>query len=492
MRKRSRIRYCIVGILGILLHTARGTSGAELKLPSVFSDGMVLQRDIPAPVWGQAEPGETVTVRFGDQVKTVKADPDGRWLVCLDPLPADSQPKTLTLSGAAATRVIQNVVVGEVWLCSGQSNMAFPVQSALEAPALKATATNSLIRYYGIPRSTALQPQEYVGGRWKVCTTGTVAGCSAAAYCFAAEIFPELGVPVGLLVNSYGGTPIEGWIPPEAFQADPSLADPASAGSTNPVHQPGAIYNAMIHPVKPYAFRGVLWYQGEANGAEGLAYLPRMKALITGWRNAWAAGNPLPPEKRDFPFYYVQLAGYQSPNTNDPAGGDGWAALREAQTRALGVTNTGMACAIDIGQTNNIHPPNKQDVGKRLALWALVKTYGRTGVCSGPLFKSLTVEDGRIRLSFDYTGGGLMVAEKIGLESPRETPAGRLKWFSIAGADKIWNWAEATIDGETVVVSSPSVPKPVAVRYAYTMHPEGVNLYNREGLPAVPFRTDEW
>ena len=240
----------------------------------------------------------------------------------------------------------------------------------------------------------------------------------------------------------------------------------------------------MIHQITRFPIKGALWYQGEANGGDGDIYTTKMQALIGGWRAAWKQG--------DFPFYFVQLATFLPPNEN-PAGGDGWAKIRCAQMKALAIPHTGMASAIDIGDAGNIHPTNKQDVGKRLALWALARDYGKPGIVpSGPLYQAMKIEGGKIRLAFDYVGSGLMVGKKDGRQPTVEDPAGKLARFAIAGADKQWVWANAVIDDNAVVVSSDKVPNPVAVRYAFTTNTSGANLYNREGLPASPFRTDEW
>jgi len=239
----------------------------------------------------------------------------------------------------------------------------------------------------------------------------------------------------------------------------------------------------MVHPLEPFAMRGAIWYQGESNGGEGESYYHKTKALVNGWRELF---NP------ELAFYWVQLADFRQPNDN-PAGGDGWAKIREAQRKALTIPHTGMAVITDIGEANDIHPRNKQDVGWRLAQWALHQTYDRKDlVPSGPLYKCCKVEKDAIRITFDNVGSGLMVGEKTGLEPSKEVSDGQLKRFAIAGADKQWHWAEATIDGDTVVVKCPDVPEPVAVRYAYTMNPAGSNLYNKEGIPASPFRTDDW
>jgi sialate O-acetylesterase len=249
--------------------------------------------------------------------------------------------------------------------------------------------------------------------------------------------------------------------------------------------EPTQIYNSMIHPLIPFAIRGAIWYQGESNGSEGVSYYHKKQALIGGWRTLWNQG--------DFPFYFVQLANYGKP-TDDPAGGDGYSHVREAQRQSLAIKNTGMAGIIDIGEAGNIHPANKQDVGLRLALWALGNEYGRKNlIFCGPLFKSSRVEQGAIRVTFEHAGSGLMAGIKNGLDPVTENPEGVLKRFAIAGEDRQWHWADARIDGtDSVLVSSPSVPSPVAVRYAFSHNPEGCNLYNREGLPASPFRTDDW
>ncbi|MBI1315102.1 hypothetical protein GC176_27745 [bacterium] len=259
---------------------------------------------------------------------------------------------------------------------------------------------------------------------------------------------------------------------------------PAVPGYTNGGDST-AIYNSMIHGLAPYGIRGALWYQGESNGGEGVSYFHKMQALIGGWRSVW--------DQKDFPiyFYFVQLANWQQPNDN-PEGGDGWVRIRDAQTLSLTIPQTGMAVITDIGEANDIHPRNKQDVGYRLSRWALRDVAKQDVVVSGPLYREMKVEGGAIRLQFDHAGSGLIVGVKDGLKPTTADPNGTLKRFAIAGEDRQWHWADAKIDGDTVVVSSKDVPKPVAVRYAWSMNPEGANLYNAEGLPASPFRTDEW
>lgn len=520
----------LIGRFALMLALAAGPAFGAPQLPSLFTDHMVLQRDIPIPVWGWAKAGEEISVRFAGQEKKTKADEGGTWRVKLDPVKANTNSQELVVAGET-NLTVQDVLVGEVWVCSGQSNMEMPVQSCLNFPEEQKAANLPLIRHIKIPLIPSSRPQDRCGGAWQVCSPQTVGGFTAVGFFFARDIFSKLGVPVGLIGSNWGGTLIEPWIPPTGYrlvpelkaeQAQVDLWDPSTPAGRDkftvylddmktwlpraeaafkagqpippapldpvPAAQSGtmtALYNGMIHPLVPFGIRGALWYQGESNGGNGMSYLPKMRALIEGWRQVWGQGS--------FPFYYVQLANWQKSDLNNPAGGDGWAMLREAQRHALGITNTGMAVITDIGDAADIHPKNKQDVGGRLARWALAKTYDQKDVVySGPLYKSMAVEGDKIRLSFDSVGGGLMVGEKKGLEPALEVEDGKLQLFSIAGADKVWYAADAVIEKDTVVVSSAPVPNPVAVRYGFYMNPEGANLYNREGIPASPFRTDTW
>ncbi len=531
---KNKLSQALCAFVFLMVGLWTSTCGASVKLPSLFTDGMVLQRDVETPIWGWAYPGEKITVTFGDQTRQAAADDEGKWIVRLKPMPADKTSRELSVAGSASTLKVKNAVVGEVWLCSGQSNMNLSLRESSHAAAMKTEITNGMIRYFTAPPVASLLPCEDIAARWNVCNTDTLGGCSAVAYFYAKEISDSLDVPVGLLISAWSGTMIAPWVSPEGFRAVPELADTAKAvdaftpttetghsayvkylsqlqtwsdnarkaldRNMSPSPQPmppgwvqhglnfqaTCIYNGMIYPLKQYAFRGAIWYQGESNGNSRLAYLPLMKALILGWRKALGQG--------DFPFYYVQLPAYGAPNTSRPVGGDGWTGVREAQTMALSMANTGMACAIDLGGSTpaDLHPKNKLDVGRRLALWAMSKTYKKDVVCSGPLYKEFKAEEPAIRVSFDYVGAGLMVGEKVGLEPIREVAGGNLKGFAITGDNKVWHWADAKIDGQAVVVTSPNVPKPVAVRYAYSGNPEGANLYNRDGLPAAPFRTDSW
>ena len=462
---------------------------ADVKLASIFGDSMVLQRELPVPVWGWAAAGEEVTVTLGDQSKKVTADADGRWQVKLDPLKANGEGQMLKVSGKN-TIELKDVLIGEVWICSGQSNMEWPLQSTINANEEVAAASHPQIRLFNVPgHLTSPVAKDTCPGNWQICEPNTAGGFSAVGYFFGRRLQDELKVPIGLVGSNWGGTRIEPWTSPAGFQSVPELkaiADQVAAYKEDTKVEggsPSAIYNAMDHPLAPFAMRGAIWYQGESNGGEGESYYHKTQALVNGWRELF---NP------DLAFYWVQLANFQNPNDN-PEGGDGWAKLREAQRKSLNIKHTGMAVIIDIGEAGDIHPRNKQDVGSRLAQWALNQTYGMKNVVpSGPLYKSHKAEGGSIRVSFDHVGGGLVVGKKDGLTPLLVVKDGKLERFAIAGADKKWHWAEATIDGGGVVVKSSEVAEPVAVRYAYSMNPTGANLYNVEGIPASPFRTDDW
>lgn len=463
---------------------------AEVTLPSIISDGMVLQQQMATPIWGWADPGERVTVSINQQSKSVAADAGGKWMVKLDPMEANAEGTKLKIQGSNTVEVKQ-VLVGEVWICSGQSNMEWSVANSLNAKEEIAGADHPMIHLFNVPgHTTSDKPKDKCPGQWEVCSPQSVRGFSAVGYFFGRRLSQELKVPIGLVGSNWGGTRIEPWVSLDGFRSVPELSKQAadveklwSEGGKVGSGTPSAIYNAMIHPLAPYAMRGGIWYQGESNGNEGISYHHKKTALINGWRKLF---NP------DLAFYWVQLADFRTSNEK-PEGGDGWAKLRDAQRTSLNIENTGMAVIHDIGNAKDIHPRNKQDVGWRLSQWALHQNYGRDDlVPAGPLYKSQKIEGDTIRLSFDHVGKGLMVGKKNGLEPAQEDENGTLGRFAISGADKVWHWADAVIDGNTVVVSSKEVSKPVAVRYGYTMNPRGANLYNKEGIPASPFRTDNW
>lgn len=551
MSPRKITARCTIPLLALTVTAACLVSPAraDVRIHRLFSDDMILQRDAEVPVQGRAAPGEAIQVTFGDQALSTAAGPDGKWMVKLSKMPASAAPQDMSISGKN-TIVLRNILVGDVWLCSGQSNMAFSL-GGCNAPGDIQAADCPSMRFTTLPIICKPRPTEDVETsegwfRWYVCRPDNAAGISAVAFYFARRIQKETRVPMGLLVSSVGGTNIEKWMAQESFRGRPELAglareiddriaeyhkdlaayldqgiaenfarlndwkplvqkalaekkdvpDPPQLADL-PLHpsMPGSraggnwlhLYNGMISPLMKFPIRGAIWYQGENNSEEIDSYVAKMDAMISSWRKGWGS---------DFPFYYVQLASWLRPN-DIPSGEDNqykWQRCREAQLKVLSkVPKTGMAVIVDCGDADDIHPRNKRDVGERLALWALRNDYGKTDlVCSGPLYKGMKVEGSRIRIRFDHVGGGLMAAEKKGLEPAREVKGGALKKFAVAGEDKVWRWAEARIDGETVVVASPDVPKPVAVRYAYTINPEGANLYNREGLPASPFRTDAW
>ena len=430
------------------------SAGADVKLPAIFGDNMVLQRDIAVGVWGWAEVKERVTVTLGDQSKSTAADKDGKWSVKFDAMKAGG-PIKMSVKGKNSVE-FQNILVGEVWVCSGQSNMAMRVNGVLRAKEEAAAAKWPKIRMMTVPRKSAKTPQDNCGGSWAVCSPKTVAGFSATAYFFGRKLHEELKVPIGLINSSVGGTPIEQWTGPQ---------------------KSGGLYNAMIAPLVPYAIRGAIWYQGERNARARNPgrYADQLATMIGGWRGVWGQ----PGEMREFPFLWVQLPNFRNPQTK-PVEPGGWVAVQEAMFKTLKVPNTGMAVTIDVGDARNIHPKNKQAVGQRLAIWALAMTYGQTIVRSGPLYKSMAVEGGKVVLKFDHVGGGLVAKGD-----------GKLEGFAIAGADKKFVWADAKIAGETIVVSSAEVKSPVAVRYAWASNPK-CNLYNKAHLPASPFRTDNW
>jgi sialate O-acetylesterase len=497
-------------LLALAFLLASGALHAEAQVPSVFADHMVLQRDAPIPVWGKAAAGEKITVSLSDKRAETAANAEGKWRVDLPALPAGG-PHTLTIAGTN-TITFQDVLVGEVWFCSGQSNMEFKLPAALNGAKESADANFPLIREFNADKVIASQPREDVKGKWFVCSPANAKEFSAVAYFFAREIHASLKVPIGLIHSSAGWTPAEAWTPRDALLAEPDLryiaerwdaiestfenrkrqhahemdawkiaADKAKAdgkpepgkpgGPPDPnfLHRASGLYNGSVFPLTQYAIRGVIWYQGETNEVRGIQYRRLFPTLIQSWRKAWG---------KDLPFLYVQLANVLPPDP-EPAESE-WAEVRESQLLTLAVPNTGMTVAIDIGEANDVHPKNKQDVGRRLALWARNKDYAENIECSGPLYKAMSIEGAKIRVTFDHAKG---LAARDGAD---------LKSFAIAGEDKRFYAASASIDGESVIVSSDKVPKPVAVRYAWANNPEGCNLINGDKLPASPFRTDTW
>lgn len=423
---------------------------ADVTLPKVIGSHMVLQRDRPLPIWGWAEPGESVTVRFNGTTQAAKADPEGNWKVVLPAVKADGKAHRMTVSGKNKIE-LSDILIGEVWIGSGQSNMEMGISQCHHAKEEIAAAEYPQIRLLLVPRAAGGEPAKDFKGKWVHCTPKNLAaggwgGFSAALYFFGRKLHKELNVPVGLIESAWGGQPIERFI-----------ADGKKHGD---------IYDGMIAPVKPYAIRGAIWYQGESNVANGLAYAGKMKALIEGWRKDWGY---------DFPFYFVEIA---------PWAGYGNRALPplwEAQVASLKIPGTGMVVTTDlVDNPKDIHPKDKVDVGNRLALWALAKTYGKDVVYSGPLYKSMKVEGNKVRLSFAHVDGGLNSRDGKPLSE-----------FEIAGADGKFVPAEATIDGDTVVVQAAEVAEPAQVRFGWR-NLANPNLTNKAGLPASPFQTKDW
>jgi sialate O-acetylesterase len=474
----------------------------QLKLPSFFSDHMVFQRGQKIRVWGMAEPGTTITVSLNGKTAKGKTNAKGRWQVSL-PAMKEGGPYELEVKAGDEKIVLKDVYIGEVWIASGQSNMWWPVSESMNAEEEIKQANYPQIRLLQVPLKTSTELQWDVECKWQVCSPETVKDFSAVAYFFARELYKNLNVPIGMIHSSVGGTPAEAWTSYKTLKSNPmfkplleiwkkydqevkkwqrDVEKAKKEGKPEPPHpqapfgldpqwaecwRPSALYNAMIAPFTPYPIRGAIWYQGESNVGRAEEYSVLFPAMIEDWRKAWGIG--------EFPFLFVQLANFmeRKPEPSESA----WAELREAQMAALRLPNTAMAVAIDIGEANDIHPKNKQDVGKRLALAALAKAYGFKIEYSGPLFERMEIEGNKARIFFTHTGSGLVCK------------GDKLLGFAIAGEDKKFVWADAKIEGKTVVVWSDKVQKPVAVRYAWADNPE-CNLYNKEGLPAVPFRTD--
>lgn len=447
-----------------------------LRLPAIISDNMVLQQEKPARIWGWAAPGSKVTVSIAGLEQSATSDLAGKWVVELPPLRSSDDPLEMRVSACGETKLIRNILPGEIWLCSGQSNMEFELHQAMDAVAEIARAKDPKLRFFVPGFHAPTTPDEDCSGQWVECTPQTARGFSAVAYFFGRNLRSELGRPIGLILSANGATAAESWISREALYSEPVLqpiVDGLASRVIDPkgwdMHLPSGLFNGRIAPLRKLPIRGVIWYQGETNSSRAWQYRKLFPLLIQDWRKTWG---------EDLPFYFVQLANFQKP-PKEPVS-ETWAELREAQALALELPNTGMAVAIDIGDEDDTHPPNKQDVGLRLAGLALSRTYGRKRVDEGPLYRDIKLDGERIRVGFSAVGGGLVAR------------GGALKQFAIAGDDRKFVWADAVIDGESVVVSSPQVPNPVAVRYAWANNPAGCNLYNREGFPAAPFRSDDW
>ncbi len=481
---------------------------ADFRLPALFSDNMVLQRNTAVPIWGWADDGEVITVTFRGQRVTTTTQ-NGKWSVRLRRLKAGG-PDVLTVASPSRTVEFQNVLVGEVWVASGQSNMEWPVSQSEQPQATAASATNSSIRFFMVPNVKSEAPTVRVNSSWKVCAPDMISGYSAVAYHFARDLQAARKVPIGIIQSDWGGSPAEVWMNRESLEVNPrylaEILDANAEAWKN--HQaaliefekekavaaskgeefkkqpprfgwrPTELYNGMIAPLLPYAISGAIWYQGESNAGRAEQYRTLFADMIRNWRRDWGQG--------DFTFLQVQLAPWDKNRkrsveeiTKAPGDSD-WAELREAQWLATKVLpKVGMVVITDVGDKDDIHPRMKQPVGARLALAARAIAYGEKIEHSGPLYASQRIEGGKIVLSFDHVGKGL------------EARGGRLTGFAICGEDRNFVWADAEIVGSNVVVSSPQVPKPIAVRYGWADYPV-VNLWNKNGLPASPFRTDDF
>jgi sialate O-acetylesterase len=512
----NRILTCLLLSPSLLL--------AELSVPHFFSDHMILQRERAAAIWGKADAGAEVSVAFKGKSASAKAGADGKWRAEIETGAADASGAVLTISAGKDKIEVQDVLVGEVWFASGQSNMFYTMNRSPEYAGLIAESKHPALRMFNAPLVTAEANQEDIEGSWKAATPETVPDYSAVAFFFARKLHLELGIPVGVIKSAWGGKPVETFTSREALNTlpgtkalvDAMLKDEASydqakadAAYATKLEQwkatmaaakgksaeerkrlpkkpdapkrplltegrPGVLYAAMIHPFVGYTMRGAIWYQGEGNARPGaVPYDQTLPLLINDWRKRW---------NDEFSFYYVQLASYHAPST-EPGTPDSWALTQDRMRLVLGTTpKTGMAIINDVGEANDIHPKNKKDPGERLARWALAKDYGKQLIYSGPLFKASEAKDDAIRVTFNQAGEGL-----------KSRDGGALKRFEIAGADKKWKWADAKIYGkDAVVVSSAEVKAPVAVRYAWAANPEGANLVNSDGLPASVFRTDDW
>ena len=484
-----------------------------VSLPHIFGDNMVIQQQQPVIVWGWADAGEKVDVQLGQQNASARAGSDGKWKVKLPAMKTSSGPMQMTVKGKN-TITIKNILVGEVWLCSGQSNMEWGLGGAETGEQEIPKADYPMIRLFKITSKPGPYPVSDVYDNWRVCSPEKVSDFTAVGYFFGKHLHKKLDIPIGLVQAAWGGTRIEPWTPRAGFESQPALADivkkidkgeemyrrqlpekineiegwigktrkaledndtipPEPDWPRHPIYsqghptEPTSLYNSRIHPIVQFAIRGAIWYQGESNMGEGMLYYEKMKALISGWRQVW--NNP------SMPFYYVQLAPFRN------YGQDTLPRIWQAQTASLAIPNTGMAVISDIGNIDDIHPRNKRDVGKRLALWALARTYGHKDIVfSGPIYKSMKVVGEKIEISFDYTDGGLITRDG---KAP--------DWFEIAGDDKQFHPAKARISSNKIIVSSEKVASPAAVRFAWDKIAEP-NLANKTGLPASSFRTDNW
>ena len=513
-------------IISLLLLITGLTAHAELRLPAIIGDNMVLQQKQSNPIWGWDTPGTEVKVTLGSQSKTAQADAKGKWTIKLDPLPSSAVPTFMTIQGTTK-RELKNILVGEVWVCSGQSNMGFNLNSVWDADLDIATAKYPQIRLISVPQVGTQELQDDFKGQWEECSPLTAGSFTAVGYHYGRVLHEMLGVPVGLIDNAWGGSSCEAWVRRDVLEKDARFKamidkwkqteatytdavfetqkaehqskvdawviarkEALKAGKPVPAnpprapqnvlrgqHRPGNLYAGCLHPILGYGIKGAIWYQGESNASRAHEYGHLFPLMITHWRNEWKQG--------DFPFYWVQLADFK-PEQAEPGDSD-WAELRESQTMSIRkLANAGQCVITDLGEANDIHPKNKRDVAERLARWALVKDYGLNLPYRSPELKESTFEGDKALLTFDFAPQGL-----------RTIDVDEVKGFALCGADQKWVWAKASIIGGSkkgtnqIAVSSPQVPQPVAVRYAWSDNPI-CNVFSAEGLPVTPFRTDNF
>ena len=490
---------------------------SELTIPAIIGDHMVLQQKQANPIWGWDDPGTEVSVSLGDQSKKTTAGDDGKWTVKLDPLDASVDPATLTIEGTSK-KVIKDVLVGEVWMCSGQSNMGMSVAGDWKHKVETLASKHPNLRLITVPRVGTQELQTDFEGQWESANETNIPRFSAVGFYFGRYLHEILDVPVGLINNAWGGSAAEAWVRRESLEKDPRFkatmeswvnrekllqseeaktkyetvlaawkvkaAEAKAAGNRPPRApaspqstlsgnaRPGNIFAGVVYPTLGYGMKGVIWYQGESNAGRAWEYAKLFPYMIEQWRAEWGQG--------DFPFYWVQLADFQS-ETEQPIESS-WAELRESQTKTMSLPNTGEAVIIDLGEANDIHPKNKYDVAARLVRWALAKDYGIEGIePQSPTYRDLSIDGKKATLTFDHVDGGL-----------RTVDVNEVRGFAICGKDRKWVWAEATITGkDTIEVSSNEVEAPIAVRYAWGTNPV-CNVHSSDGLPLTPFRTDDF
>ncbi|EON76985.1 Sialic acid-specific 9-O-acetylesterase [Lunatimonas lonarensis] len=459
------------------------TAQALVRMPHVFSDHMVLQREQEIPVWGWADRRERVQVSFQGKTYTTRADQEGKWRLNLAPSAAGG-PFILEVKGSQNHITYQDVLVGDVWMLGGQSNMEWPLKNTNHGEDSIAVADFPMIRLFEVGRNMSLTPiSDVPEANWSICTPESVANFSAIGYYFGKQLHLEKGIPVGLLDINWGGTVSEAWTSHEALRSHPDFSERVANFQSGPVEGfdpeekrpnlwPTSLFYGMLEPIIPFGIKGALWYQGESNAPRAYQYREIFPLMIQDWRKHWGQG--------DFPFIWVQLANFKA--AKELPGESDWAELREAQSMTLSLPHTGQAVIIEKGEANDIHPRDKWTVANRLYLAAAKVAYGQEVVFSGPVYKAMKTEGNTLRVSFDHVGSGLWINDRYGY----------VKGFAVAGTDRQFHWVKGTQDGNDILLDVSSIANPVAIRYGWADNPDDVNVYNKEGLPLEPFRTDDW